>query len=69
MGVDVVVTTKANMKTRAQGLVDDHELTSIAKKGKKKAKVVEHQIVQKGNLKVKDIIVIHSSLGHIGGCP
>jgi hypothetical protein len=25
--------------------------------------------MQKGTLKVNDVIVIHSSSGHIGGCP
>ncbi len=67
-GVDVMVTTKANVKTRAWSPSDDYELTSVAKKGKKKAKVVEHQIMQKGNLKVKDITIIHSSSRHIVGC-
>jgi hypothetical protein len=37
-----MVTTKANVKTQAWGPIDDYELSSIAKKGKKKAKVVEH---------------------------
>jgi len=37
-----MVTTKENVKTRAWGPIDDYELTFIAKKGKKKAKDVEH---------------------------
>ncbi len=41
-GVDVVVTTKANVKTWVQGPTNDYELTFVAKKGKKKAKVMEH---------------------------
>ncbi len=68
-GVDAVVTTKANVKIWVRGPTNDYELIAIAKKGKKKAKVMEHHIMQKGNLKVKDIIVMHSSSWHIGGCP
>jgi hypothetical protein len=30
---------------------------------------MEHYLVQKGNLKVKDIIIMHSFSWHIGGCP
>lgn len=68
-GVDAVVTTKAKVKTWAQGAINDYELTFVAKKIKKKAKVMDHQTMQKGNLKVKDIMVIHSSLRYIGNCP
>ncbi len=42
-GVDAVVTTKAKVKTWAQGPIDDYELTFVRKKRKKKAKVMDHQ--------------------------
>jgi len=45
----------------------DYELTSIPKKGKKRAKV-DHQTLLKG-LKVKEIIILHGSLGHIDNGP
>jgi hypothetical protein len=48
-------------------LAYDYELTFIPKKGKKRAKM-EHQTLQKG-FKVKDIIILHGSLGHIDNGP
>jgi hypothetical protein len=38
-GVDAMVTTKANEKTRAQGPIDDYELTFVEKKGRRKQKL------------------------------
>jgi hypothetical protein len=38
-GVDVVVTTKANVKTWVRGPTNDYELTFVAKKKKKRQKL------------------------------
>ncbi len=42
-GVGVEVSTKAKVKTWTQGPIDDYELTFVAKRRKKKSKVMDHQ--------------------------
>jgi hypothetical protein len=37
------VSTKAKVKTWTQGPIDDYELTFVAKRRKKKSKVMDHQ--------------------------